>query len=59
MASNRPGFYISEVGYHSPTSSQNMASKKAQYPPIMGKIHYYRPKSNKNPKNHIIKPTLC
>jgi hypothetical protein len=26
MASNRPSFYISEVGYPSPTSSQNLGS---------------------------------
>jgi hypothetical protein len=33
MASNRPGLYRSEVGYPSPTSSQNLGSKRAQYPP--------------------------
>jgi hypothetical protein len=47
MASNRPGFYRSEVGYPSPTSSQNLGSKRAQYLPIMAKIHYYRLKNNK------------
>jgi hypothetical protein len=36
MASNRPGFYRSEVGYPSPTSSQNLGSKRAQYLPKMG-----------------------
>jgi hypothetical protein len=58
MASNRPGFYRSEVGYPSPTSSQNLASKNAQYLPKMDKIHYYRHKINKNP-NYIKKTTLC
>jgi hypothetical protein len=57
MASNKPGFYRSEVGYHSPTSSQNMGSKKAQYLPIMAKSSYYRPKINLKSKNIIIKPT--
>jgi hypothetical protein len=38
MASNKPGFYRSEVGYPSPTSSQNLASKNAQYLPKMDKI---------------------
>jgi hypothetical protein len=47
MASNKLGFYRSEVGYPSPTSSQNLGSKRAQYPPKMGKIFYYRPKSIK------------
>jgi hypothetical protein len=47
MASNRPGFYRSEVGYPSPTSSQNLASKNAQYLPKMGKIHYYKLKNHK------------
>jgi hypothetical protein len=58
MASNRPGFYRSEVGYPSPTSSQNLASKNAQYLPKMDKIHYYRHKINKKSKNYIIKNPL-
>jgi hypothetical protein len=33
MASNMPGLYRSEVGYPSPTSSQNLGSKRVQYPP--------------------------
>jgi hypothetical protein len=45
MASNRPGFYRSEVGYPSPTSSQNLGSKRAQYLPIMAKISINRPKN--------------
>jgi hypothetical protein len=59
MASNRPGFYRSEVGYPSPTSSQNLGSKNAQYLPkmdqnplITGII------SNKNPKLYNKKPTF-
>jgi hypothetical protein len=59
LASYRLGFYRSEFGYPSPTSSQNLASKNAQYPPKMGKIHYYRPKSIKKFQNYNIKPTLC
>jgi hypothetical protein len=47
IASNRSGLYISEVGYHSPTSSQNMGSKRAQYLPIMAKISINRLKNNK------------
>jgi hypothetical protein len=42
IASNRLGFYRSEVGYHSPTSSQNLGSKRAQYLPIMAKISITR-----------------
>jgi hypothetical protein len=38
MASNMPIFYIFEVGYPSPTSSQNLGSKGVQYLPIMAKI---------------------
>jgi hypothetical protein len=37
MASNKVDFYRSEVGYPSPTSSQIMASKNAEYLPKMGK----------------------
>jgi hypothetical protein len=47
MASNKTVLYISEVGYPSPTSSQNVGSKRVQYLPIMAKIHYYRLKNNK------------
>jgi hypothetical protein len=47
MASNKLGLYRSEIGYHSPTSSQNLGSKRVQYLPIMAKIHYYRLKNNK------------
>jgi hypothetical protein len=51
MASNRLGLYISEVGYPSPTSSQNLGSKGAQYLPIMAKIFNNRPKNHKIPLN--------
>jgi hypothetical protein len=51
MASNMPSLYISEVGYPSPTSSQNLGSKRAQYPPKWAKISINRPKNQlKNPK---------
>jgi hypothetical protein len=60
MASNRPGFYRSEVGYPSPTSSQNLASKRAQYLPKMGqnpqKIHFLGIISVKNPLCNVKKP---
>jgi hypothetical protein len=46
MASNRPSFYRSEVGYPSPTSSQNLGSKRAQYLPIMAKILLLQAKIN-------------
>ena len=36
MASNRPGLYRSEVGYPSPTSSQNLGSKKCPISPKNG-----------------------
>jgi hypothetical protein len=36
MASNMPGLYRFEVGYPSPTSSQNLGSKNAQYLPKNG-----------------------
>jgi hypothetical protein len=55
MASNRPGFYRSEVGYPSPTSSQNLGSNKAQYLPIMAKIHYYRHKNQIKIQKHYNK----
>jgi hypothetical protein len=42
MASNRPGLYRFEVGYSSPTSSQNLGSKNAQYLPKMEKINNNR-----------------
>jgi hypothetical protein len=45
MASNMPGLYRSEVGYPSPTSSQNMGSKRAQYLPIMAKSSINRHKN--------------
>jgi hypothetical protein len=51
IASNMPGFYIFEVDYPSPTSSQNLGSKGAQYLPIMAKIFNNRPKNHKNPLN--------
>jgi hypothetical protein len=57
MASNRPGFYRSEVGYHSPTSSQNLASKNAQYLPKMAKISLLTGiKSIKNPSVYVKNP---
>jgi hypothetical protein len=37
MASRRPGLYRFEVGNHLPTSPQDLASKRAQYPPILAK----------------------
>ena len=46
MASNRLGLYRSKVGYHSRTSSQNLASKRAQYPPKMTKISINRPENH-------------
>jgi hypothetical protein len=55
MALNRPGFYKSEVGYPSPTSSQNLGSKRAQYLPIMAKIHYYRHKNQIKIQKHYNK----
>jgi hypothetical protein len=58
MASIRPGFYRYEVGYHSPTSSQNLGSKRAQYLPIMAKISINRPKNQIKIPNHTIKPTF-
>jgi hypothetical protein len=58
MASNMPILYRSEVGYPSPTSSQNLGSKRAQYLPIMAKISINRPKINKNPICIVKKPTL-
>jgi hypothetical protein len=39
MASNRPILYRFEVGCSSPTSSQNLGSKNAQYLPKMEKIN--------------------
>ena len=39
LASNRPGLYSIGVGFTSPTSSKNLASKNAQYPPKMEEIH--------------------
>jgi hypothetical protein len=50
MASNRPGLYRFEVGCSSPTSSQNLGSKNAQYLPKMEKINQYQALINKNPK---------
>jgi hypothetical protein len=47
MASNKPGFYRSEVGYPSPTSSQNLGSKRAQYPPKITKISINRHENHK------------
>jgi hypothetical protein len=38
LASNRPGLYRNGFGFSSPTSSKNLASKNAQYPPKMGEI---------------------
>jgi hypothetical protein len=58
MASNRLGFYRSEVGYPSPTSSQNLGSKRAQYPPKRAKISINKPKSHKKIPYHTIKPTI-
>jgi hypothetical protein len=57
MASNSPGFYRFEVGYPSPTSSQNLGSKRVQYLPIMAKIHFTGLKAIKNP-NYIVKNPL-
>jgi hypothetical protein len=39
LASNRPGLYSNGVGFTSPTSSKNLASKNAQYPPKMEEIN--------------------
>jgi hypothetical protein len=58
MTSNMPGLYRSEFGYHSPTSSQNLGSKRAQYPPKWAKISINKPKNHKKISNHTIKPTL-
>jgi hypothetical protein len=50
MASNRPGFYRFEVGYPSPTSSQNLGSEGVEYLPIMAKISINMLKNNKKSK---------
>jgi hypothetical protein len=47
MASNGPGFYRFEVFYPSPTSSQNLGSKRSQYPPKMTKISINMPENHK------------
>jgi hypothetical protein len=57
MASNKPGFYRSEVGYPSPTSSQNLGSKRAQYLPIMAKKTIYGHNISQNPQKLYKKPT--
>jgi hypothetical protein len=49
MASNKPDLYRSEVGYPSPTSSQNLGSKNGPNPPLTGIKIIKNPKTLKKP----------
>jgi hypothetical protein len=50
MASNRPGLYSWEVGFSSPTSSQNLGSNNSQK---WRKLTKNRLNYNKNPKSSL------